>query len=102
MLTVKVPIFEFVLNKINNYLLIHLGNGQKYFGDLIWSTIDGVITIAVSLILKKESEIYVFTPDQDCLDDDEGNLWSFYYFFYNKNEKRVLFFNCRAVRYESI
>jgi hypothetical protein len=32
-------------------------------------------------------------------DGDEGNIWSFYYFFYNKPEKRIVFFMARAVRY---
>ena len=30
-------------------------------------------------------------------DDELGNIWAFYYFFYNKQDKRVLFFTARAV-----
>ncbi|KAF4524292.1 hypothetical protein B566_EDAN005348 [Ephemera danica] len=28
---------------------------------------------------------------------EEGSLWSFNYFFYNKKLKRVVFFTCRAI-----
>ena len=28
---------------------------------------------------------------------DDGNLWSFNYFFYNRKLKRILYFSCRAV-----
>ena len=29
---------------------------------------------------------------------EEGTLWSFNYFFYNKKMKRILFLTCRAIR----
>lgn len=30
--------------------------------------------------------------------EEEGALWAFNYFFYNKKLKRILFFSCIAVR----
>ena len=30
---------------------------------------------------------------------EEGALWSFNYFFYNKKLKRIVFFTCQALRY---
>ena len=33
---------------------------------------------------------------------EEGTLWSFNYFFYNKKLKRILFFSCHALRYNII
>ena len=32
---------------------------------------------------------------------EEGSLWSFNYFFYNKKMKRILFLSCHAHRYKS-
>lgn len=29
---------------------------------------------------------------------EDGTLWSFNYFFYNKKLKRVVFFTCRAIK----
>ena len=40
-----------------------------------------------------------YNPD---LDSDpfveDGSLWSFNYFFYNKRLKRIVFFSCRSIR----
>lgn len=42
--------------------------------------------------------IYSYTPDMrsDPFSED-GCLWSFNYFFYNKKLKRILFFTCRHI-----
>jgi hypothetical protein len=29
---------------------------------------------------------------------EDGSLWSYNYFFYNRKLKRIVFFTCRAVR----
>ena len=40
-----------------------------------------------------------YNPDLDSDPyGEEGSLWSFNYFFYNKKMKRILFFTCRATR----
>ena len=40
-----------------------------------------------------------YNPDLDCDPfGEEGSLWSFNYFFYNKKLKRIVFFTCRSVR----
>ena len=45
------------------------------------------------------SFIYSYNPDLDSDPyGEEGTLWSFNYFFYNKKLKRILFFTCRAIR----
>lgn len=42
---------------------------------------------------------YSYNPDlnSDPFGED-GCLWSFNYFFYNKKLKRIVFLSCRAVR----
>jgi hypothetical protein len=58
----------------------------------LWRAIDDEIKIA-------ECKIYSYNPDYSsdpfC---DDGCVWSFNYFFYNKCKKRILFFSCRALR----
>lgn len=40
-----------------------------------------------------------YNPDLDSDPfGEEGSLWSFNYFFYNKKLKRIVFFTCRSVR----
>lgn len=40
-----------------------------------------------------------YNPDLDSDPfGEEGSLWSFNYFFYNKKLKRIVFFTCRSGR----
>lgn len=49
----------------------------------------------------EECDFYEFLPDPDSEPDSEegGNLWSFYFLFFNRKLKRVLFFTSRAVSF---
>ncbi|XP_018431142.1 PREDICTED: repressor of RNA polymerase III transcription MAF1 homolog [Nanorana parkeri] len=39
-----------------------------------------------------------YNPDLDCDPfGEDGSLWSFNYFFYNKKLKRIVFFTCRSI-----
>eukprot|EP00541_Cyclophora_tenuis_P018616 CAMPEP_0116567048 /NCGR_PEP_ID=MMETSP0397-20121206/14786_1 /TAXON_ID=216820 /ORGANISM="Cyclophora tenuis, Strain ECT3854" /LENGTH=137 /DNA_ID=CAMNT_0004093987 /DNA_START=153 /DNA_END=563 /DNA_ORIENTATION=- len=67
----------------------------------MWNSIDSVICIS-------ETEVYSYAPPtidddpmgfltQTLLDDDSARstpLWSFNYFFVNKNLKRIMLFSC--------
>ncbi|EGF80422.1 hypothetical protein BATDEDRAFT_35104 [Batrachochytrium dendrobatidis JAM81] len=89
----KIPTVGLVVNSVNNMLLVHLGDTQnaEAVGSSIWSAIDDACTT-------KDCDIYSFNPDRELEPDaEEGNLWSFYYFFFNKRLKRMLFFTCRSV-----
>jgi len=57
----------------------------------LWSVLDSEIKV-------KECDIYSYIPDlaSDPYAED-GNVWSFNYFFFNKKLKRIIFFTCRAV-----
>lgn len=48
-----------------------------------------------SYIHFEDCDIYRFSPSSD-LDPLADALWSFHYFFYNKELKRVLFFSAGA------
>ncbi|KAI8826930.1 Maf1 regulator-domain-containing protein [Fimicolochytrium jonesii] len=88
-----VPV-NIVANTVNTTLLVHLGidGAQHAVGAKIWAAIDEAICL-------KECDIYSFNPDGDVEPDaeEQGNLWSFYYFFVNRRQKRIVFFTARAV-----
>jgi hypothetical protein len=76
-------------------------NVDKYLhaelqGDLagLWLAIDQVMSL-------DECEIYAFHPPSDAEPEAEegGNLWSLYYFFFSKPDKKVVFFTCRCVSF---
>ncbi|KND00456.1 RNA polymerase III-inhibiting protein MAF1 [Spizellomyces punctatus DAOM BR117] len=89
----KVPI-SIVANTVNTTLLVHLGidSVAHAVGAKIWAAIDEVIDL-------NECDMYSFNPDGDVEPDaeEQGNLWSFYYFFMNRKLKRIVFFTARAV-----
>jgi len=59
--------------------------------DKLWEIIDKEIDM-------NNCDIYSYTPDmQSDPFSEDGCLWSFNYFFYNKKLKRILFFNCRRI-----
>lgn len=43
--------------------------------------------------------LHSYNPDLDSDPfGEDGSLWSFNYFFYNKRLKRIVFFSCRSIR----
>ncbi|TPX48089.1 hypothetical protein SeMB42_g02390 [Synchytrium endobioticum] len=90
----KAPSISVVANKVNT-LLVNTGNDTiaNSVGPKIWAAIDDVVNTS-------ECSIFSFEPDADIEPDaEEGNLWSFYYFFFNRRLKRMVFFSCRAVSF---
>lgn len=45
----------------------------------------------------KECSIYCYAPEEDPYDGEEGALWSFNYFFFNKGKKRVCYLYLRGL-----
>lgn len=66
-------------------------NGSEFtFSETLWSAIDKVISIY-------ECDIYSYNPEYESDPfGEDGYIWSFNYFFYNKKMKRILYFSCRA------
>jgi hypothetical protein len=48
------------------------------------------------VISVRDCEVYAYTPDMEDDPFSDGNLWSFNYFFFNRNLKRILYFTCIA------
>lgn len=65
-------------------------NGGPPLLEVLWGAIDEVITLA-------DCDVYSYRAqlDGDPFTDD-GNLWSFTVFFYNKKLKRILCYSCHA------
>ena len=67
------------------------GFGEEPFLDCLWSAIDEVIAL-------KECDVYSYQSDHEADPFSErGSVWSFNYFFYNKKQKRILYFSCRGL-----
>ena len=68
-----------------------VGAGAEPLSSELWRAIDAAIRLV-------DCDVYTYKAvaegDPFC---DDGNLWSFNYFFYNRKLKRILYFSCRAV-----
>ena len=56
----------------------------------MWRIIDNQMTL-------KECSIYCYSPEEDPYDGEEGALWSFNYFLFNKTRKRVCYIYLRGL-----
>ena len=88
---VRQPSIEAVINTINT-TLFNVGKGSIITQFSLWETIDSVIELEDCV-----SYSYLSDGEHDPF-DEEGNIWSLNYFFFNKRIKRVLFFTLRSVR----
>lgn len=116
-----------VANAVNSSLFSAVGEEFNSLGPELWSAIDQEINLQgcdiyrlavcrqINLWMLQETldEFLVvpspfqsftalcfsYNPDLDSDPfGEEGSLWSFNYFFYNKKLKRIVFFTCRSVR----
>lgn len=88
----KEPSISLVKNSVDsNFLSSAAHSAYTVLRGQLWSAIDGEINLS-------QADIYSYNPDlnSDPFGED-GCLWSFNYFFYNKKLKRIVFFSCRAV-----
>ncbi|KAK6315043.1 hypothetical protein J4Q44_G00145720 [Coregonus suidteri] len=86
-----VPCLLQVANAVNSSLYSSVGVEFNSLGPELWNSIDKEISL-------QECDIYSYNPDLDSDPfGEEGSLWSFNYFFYNKRLKRIVFFTCRSI-----
>lgn len=87
----KEPSLQWVMNAVDSNLNATAGEHYLALQTQLWSAIDEEISMV-------DCDIYSYNPDlvSDPYGED-GCLWSFNYFFYNKKLKRIVFFTCRAV-----
>lgn len=85
------PSFQYVISNIDGLLSVTVGEPYAKIHDKMWQTLNEEICLP-------ECFIYSYNPDlaSDPFGED-GSLWSFNYFFYNRKMKRVVLFTCRAL-----
>ncbi|KAI9558301.1 hypothetical protein GHT06_015054 [Daphnia sinensis] len=86
------PSVQWVMNAVDNNLSATAGDlyNSKLHAQL-WAAINDEINLP-------ECDIYSYNSDlaSDPFGED-GSLWSYNYFFYNRKLKRIVFLTCRAV-----
>lgn len=87
----KEPSLAWVMNAIDSNLSTTAGEQYRTLRPHLWAAMEDEIVLP-------ECDIYSYNPDltSDPFSED-GSLWSFNYFFYNKKLKRIVFFSCRAI-----
>ncbi|BES89084.1 unnamed protein product [Nesidiocoris tenuis] len=87
----KEPSLQWVMNSVDSNLSATVGEQYRSLRPKLWAAVQDEVTM-------QECDIYSYNPDltSDPFSED-GCLWSFNYFFYNKKLKRIVFFSCRAI-----
>ncbi|NWY94802.1 MAF1 polymerase, partial [Loxia curvirostra] len=111
------PSLNWVVNAVNCSLFSAVREDFKALKPLLWDAVDEEICLAECDIYRSRiwggiptfpvpSPIPAFptfpiphyNPDLDSDPfGEDGSLWSFNYFFYNKRLKRIVFFTCRSI-----
>jgi hypothetical protein len=60
------------------------------WGPRMWKLIDKEMTL-------KECSIYCYSPEEDPYEGEDGAIWSYNYFFFNKVRKRVCYIYLRGI-----
>ncbi|XP_077281483.1 repressor of RNA polymerase III transcription Maf1 [Temnothorax americanus] len=87
----KEPSLQWAMNAVDGNLNATAGEHYRSLRSALWAAVDKEISL-------HGCDIYSYNPDfaSDPFGED-GCLWSFNYFFYNKKLKRIVFFTCRAI-----
>ncbi|KAI9764674.1 MAG: RNA polymerase III-inhibiting protein maf1 [Geoglossum umbratile] len=64
--------------------------GAQVWGPRMWALIDKEMDL-------KDCSIYCYAPEEDPYDGEEGAIWRFDYFFFNKARKRVCYLYLRGL-----
>lgn len=81
---------SFVVNTVNSNLSTSMGEDFAKLSAELWKSLDDEICL-------QDCQIYSYNPDMDTDPfGEEGSLWSFNYFFFNKQMKRIVFFKCNG------
>lgn len=86
----KEPSLNLVINSINANLAGYIKDYYLEFEAKLWSTLESEISL-------QKCEIYLYKPENGDPFTENGVLFSFNYFFYNKSLKKIIFFKCRYI-----
>jgi len=92
----KEPNRHMIQNTINTTLAGIVPDYNNELKDKLWSCIDMEVEL-------QKADIYSYIPDlnSDPFTED-GVIWSFNYFFYNRALKRIVFLKCRSFSKSSL
>ena len=65
-------------------------HGSEKWNPRMWGLIDKEMSL-------RQCTTYSYSPVEDPYEGEEGALWSFNYFFFNKDKKRVCYLNLRGL-----
>jgi len=87
----KEPNLQFVTSNVDSLMSVAASSLFSKIHDKLWITLNQEIQLL-------DCDIYSYNPDlsSDPFCED-GSLWSFNYFFFNKKLKRIVLFTCRAL-----
>lgn len=87
------PALPLVMHSVNSSLFSALGESYSGLSPTLWQA----ITAEIACDNDADCEIYSYCPDTDSDPfAEDGTLWSFNFFFFNKRLRRIVFFACRA------
>ncbi|PRP83024.1 RING zinc finger-containing protein [Planoprotostelium fungivorum] len=82
---------QVIMSSINSTLAGVMPGGSDEFCARLWNVLE------LEMCVTKECDVYSYIPDIDCDPfNEDGQVWSFNYFFFNKRLKRIVFFQTRA------
>jgi len=92
----QVPSLEWVITTVNSNLSTAMGAYYTNISSDMWKALDEEISL-------KDCDIFSYHPDMESDPfAEDGSLWSFNYFFFNKTMKRMVFFKLKGTSLSSI
>jgi len=83
------PNVNMVIASVNKHLAPLREAYNSTFLEELWLAIEQVIQL-------QECQVYSYIPDMEEDPFSAGHLWTFNFFFFNRNLKRILYFTCVA------
>lgn len=81
------------IREVNSYLAELATEGSGNTMETLWTAVDNVVNLA-----SPTCEIYKYLRDKDDNGplNSRSSLWSFHYFFFNKDGHKMCYFGCKA------
>ncbi|WPH02536.1 putative alpha-glucuronidase [Acrodontium crateriforme] len=83
------PFPSYLAPPLSDSAPISNGAGNEIWSPRMWTLIDKEMGL-------RQCERYVYSPEDDPFDGEEGAIWSMHYFFFNKERKRVCYLYLRG------
>jgi hypothetical protein len=80
---------ENVIRTVNNYFSDLQSEENPHFLENLWAAVDTEVKLS-------QCEVYSYVPDMDGDPFSEGSIWSFNYFFIDRDAKKIAYFTCVA------